>query len=73
VQHSLLLGQSTAIIEQLLAGLASSGLHFAFTRSLRITADVGELAMQWTTTNIGTQHNVPQVRTCLLRSCMPIG
>jgi hypothetical protein len=44
----------------MLAGLASSGFHFYLLRLLRITADVGELAMQWTTTSVGAEHNIPQ-------------
>ena len=39
--------QATQIMEQLAAGLASRGVHFYLIRPLRITADVGELAMQY--------------------------
>ena len=52
--------QVTQVIEQLLAGLATRGFHFYLLRPLRITADVAELAMQYTTTAVGAQHSIPQ-------------
>ena len=47
-------------MEQLVAGLATRGLHFYLLRPLRITADVAEMAMQYTTTTVGAEHNIPQ-------------
>jgi len=52
--------QATQIVEQLAAGLASRGVHFYLIRPLRITADVGELAMQYITTSIGAEQSIPQ-------------
>jgi hypothetical protein len=60
VKRSLMLGQATQVVEQLAAGLATKGIHFYLLRPFRITADVGELAMQYTTTSIGAELKIPQ-------------
>lgn len=59
-ERALLLGQATMVLEQLLAGCATSGLHFYLLRPLRLTADVAELAMQFTTTHVGASEGIPQ-------------
>jgi DHA1 family tetracycline resistance protein-like MFS transporter len=59
-ERALMLGQVTMVLEQLLAGCATTGLHFYLIRPLRLTADVAELAMQFTTTNIGASEGIPQ-------------
>ena len=37
-----------------------AGLHFYLLRPLRLTADVAELAMQFTTTHVGASEGIPQ-------------
>ena len=60
VEKALILGQATAIIEQMLAGLASTGWHFYLLQPFRITVDVGQLALDWTATSIGAESKIPQ-------------